>query len=152
MSANAGQKKVFYRFLLIGLGIPVILFSAESIIHLAHPLRRLSLSSMILNLIVLGLVASSSIIWVFFSRLLYRRLWDLFNNVKGDHDIWSYAEGAFGFVGVGISLSSALGFLYYLLSGDYLRSLFLHALAFILFVAETINFAPRIGRIKDKLG
>ncbi len=147
----AGPKRVLYRFLLIGLGIPVALVTTESLIHLIHPLRRLSVSSALLNLVILGLVGFAIIIWFFFSRLLYRRLWDLFDNLKGDHDIWSYAEGSFGFVGVGISLSSALGLLYYLVSGDYLRSIVLHALALALFVVEILSFSSRMDKVRSKL-
>jgi len=147
-----GQKRVFYRFLLIGLGIPVVLVLAESLIHLIHPLRRVSVSSAILNLVTLALVAAGMAIWAFLSRLLYRRLWTLFHHLEGDYDAWLYAEGTYGFVGVGISLSSALGFLYYLISGDYLRSLFLHALSLALLMVEIFSFSSRIKKIGDKLG
>jgi hypothetical protein len=142
-------KRVFLRFLVIGLGIPLVLLAASTIIYFSHPVERKQLSPTFFSLITLGLAAAGAIIWIFFSKILYHRLWTVFGHLPELQDAWTFAEGVYGLIGVGISLSSALGLLYYLISGDFLRSLFLHALAVLLLAIEVSRFLPRMDRLEE---
>ena len=65
-----------------------------------------------------GLLAMGLALWFFFSSLLYRRLWRLFPVAGEEGKFWTYAEGVFGLVGVGVAMPSLLGFFHFLLTAD----------------------------------
>lgn len=143
-------RKVFKRFCLIGLGIPAVLLLFISILYFSPlALDRAQVSNGVLNAAAAGLAAVGIIIWAFFSFVIYRRLWKVFPHISEKEKGWSYAEGAFGFVGVGISTSSVLGLFFYLFSGDYSRSVILIALSIVLMLVESAMFPNRIAEVEN---
>jgi hypothetical protein len=143
-------KKVFKKFCLIGTGIPAVLLAFISILFFSPwALDEAQVSSVVLNLSTIGLAAAGLIIWAFFSFVVYKRLWRMFPDISEKEKGWSYAEGTFGYVGVGVSTSSVLGVFYYLFSGDYYRSVFLIALSIVLFTVESAMFPNRIAEVEN---
>jgi hypothetical protein len=145
------QRKILVRFLVIGLGIPVVLCVMELIIYFATEQKDMRYATGTSWLIVAGLAVLSVACWAFFSQLLYRRLWDLLSHAPDSQDPWSFAEGAYGFVGVGISLSSVMGFFYYLINRDLAGSLCLYGLALILLGVELSRFLKRMDELEERI-
>ncbi len=126
------QRKVLVRFLVVGLGIPVILLVMELIIFFSVEEQDMRWDGGTRWLIVAGLAGLGLVCWAFFSRLLYRRLWEIYGYSHDAQDPWSFCEGIYGFIGVGIALNSVIGFFYYVINRDLAGSLVLYGLALLL--------------------
>ncbi|OFW56929.1 MAG: hypothetical protein A2Y75_07155 [Candidatus Solincola sediminis] len=147
--SNEGRR-VFKRFLLIGFGIPAVLLIFISVLYLSPwALARSSASNAMLNLAAVCLAFAGLLIWAFFSFLLYRRLWKAFPYIAEKEQGWSFAEGSFGLIGVGVSMASVLGIFYYLFTGDFKRGALITALSFILGFIEAARFPARIDEIEQ---
>jgi hypothetical protein len=96
-----------------------------------------------------GLVLAGAAAWAFFAQFLYHRLMGLLRGTGGPRDVWTFAEGAYGLIGVGISLSPAMAFFYYSMSRDFPGSLALHGLAWILVAVELLRFLPRTDALEE---
>jgi hypothetical protein len=143
-------KEVFKRFCLIGVGIPLVLLIFISAIYLSPwAVKKAEATKGTLNLAAFGLAAAGLAIWAFFSFLLYRRLWKIFPHIAEKEKGWSYAEGTFGLLGVGVSMASVLGVFYYLFSGDYARGAMIIALSFVLALVEATMFPNRIADVEQ---
>ena len=150
MTTSREGRVVFRIFCLIGMGIPVVLFVFVTALFFSPwAISKAQVSNSVLNIAMIGLAAGGLIIWLFFSFLLYRRLWKLFPYIAEKEKGWSYAEGTFGLVGVGASMSSVLGVFYYLLSGDFSRSLALIAFSLLLALVESAMFPNRIADVEE---
>ncbi len=145
------QRKILVRFLVIGLGIPVVLCLMELIIHFATEERTMQATGGTRWLIVAGLAILDVACWALFSQLLYRRLWDLFGYTSEDQDPWSFAEGTYGFIGVGISMSAVIGFFYYVINRDLIGSLALFGLTLVLLGIELSRFLPRMDGLEEQI-
>jgi hypothetical protein len=145
------QRKILVRFLVIGLGIPLVLCLMELIIRFATEEQAMRATDGTRWLIVAGLAVLGVACWAFFGQLLYQRLWDLFGYTSDAQDPWSFAEGIYGFIGVGISLSAVMGFFYYVINRDLPGSLILFGLALVLLGIELSRFLPRMDRLEEKL-
>jgi hypothetical protein len=146
-------KEVFKRFCLIGVGIPVVLFIFITVIYLSPwALKRAEATKGTLNMAAFGLAAAGLAIWAFFSFLLYKRLWNIFPHIAEKEKGWSYAEGTFGLLGVGVSMASVLGVFYYLFTGDYARGAIIIGLSFVLALVEAAMFPNRIADVEQLIG
>ncbi len=143
-------KEVFARFCLIGAGIPIVLLIFVSVLYFSPwAVDRAEIAKNTMNLAAFGLAVAGLAIWGFFSFLLYRRLWKIFPYISEKEKGWSYAEGTFGLLGVGVSMSSVLGVFYYLFTGDYARGATIIALSFVLVLLESAMFPNRIADIEQ---
>ncbi len=149
MNISEEGKRVFRKFCLIGLGSPTLLLAFVLIAHAVWSPERMEASSRSLNLALAGLALAGVAIYAFFSILLYRRLWKLFPYLGEREKGWSYAEGAFGFIGVGVMMPSVLGVFYYLITRDFIRALVLIALSCLLGIVEAARFPGRIAEVED---
>lgn len=150
MGISKEGRKVFKRFCLIGFGIPAVLLTFISALYLSPwALQKADVSTTFLNIVAACLVGAGVMMWAFFSFLLYRRLWKVFPHLAEKEKGWSYAEGSFGLVGVGSSMSSVLGVFFYLLTGDFSRAAIISMLSFVLAVAETARFPARIDEVEQ---
>ncbi len=143
------RRKVLARFLLIGGGISLVLLAVElaGLAVLKGEPPRISGNARWLT--IAGLLAAGSASWAFFSFLVYRRLLRFIECAASDHDVWGFAEGAYGLIGVGIALSPALAFFYYAMARDLLGSMLLHGLAWMLLVVELLLFLSRTDELED---
>jgi hypothetical protein len=143
-------KAVFKRFCLIALGIPSVLLAFVVALYLSPwAIERAEVTQGLLSIAAVCLGAAGLAIWAFFSFYLYRRLWRVFPHM-GDRDkAWSYAEGVFGLLGVGTSMTAVLANFYYLFSGDIGRSAALFALSYLLAAIEAFRFPARVADIED---
>lgn len=150
MGISSEGRKVFKRFGLIGFGIPTVLLIFISALYLSPwALARAKASVAVLNITAGALAAAGLLIWAFFSFLLYRRLWKAFSYISEKEKGWTFAEGAFGLVGVGTSMCSVLGVFYYLFTGDYSRGAVLAAISFALALTESARFPVRIDDVEQ---
>ncbi|MDD3718308.1 MAG: hypothetical protein PHP28_06560 [Actinomycetota bacterium] len=146
-------KAVFRRFCLIALGIPLVLLAFTSVLYLSPwAIERTEVKAGTLTVAAACLAGAGAIMWAFFSFYLYRRLWKVFPHIGDSEKGWSYAEGVFGLLGVGTSMTSVLANFYYLFSGDFNRSALLYALSFVLAIVEAFRFPVRIAEVEDTLG
>lgn len=143
-------KAVFWRFCLIGLGIPTALlaFTAALVVS-PWAIERAEVAAGTLTAAAACLAAAGLAIWAFFSFVLYKRLWKIFPHVGDSEKGWSYAEGAFGLMGVGTSMTAVLACFYYLFSGDFSRGALLFALSYIMAAVEAFRFPTRIADVED---
>lgn len=145
-------KAVFKRFCLIALGIPSVLLAFTVALFLSPwAIEGAEVSEGVLTVAAACMAAAGIAIWAFFSFYLYRRLWKVFPHIGDSEKGWSYAEGVFGLVGVGTSMTSVLAMFYYLFSGDFNRSAMLFALSYLLAVVEAFRFPTRIADIEDTI-
>lgn len=152
MTMSREGKAVFRRFCLIALGIPLVLLAFTSVLFLSPwAIERAEVSAGTLTLATACLAAAGVAIWAFFTFYLYRRLWRLFPHIGDREKGWSYAEGVFGLLGVGTSMTAVLANFYYLFSGDFGRSAALFALSFLLATVEAFRFPMRIANVEDTL-
>ena len=150
MALSDDGKRVFRKFCLIGIGIPLLDLAIISILYFSPwSIGRAEVSGGVLNLVAAGLAVTGLAIWAFFSFVIYRRLWKIFPYISEKEKGWSFAEGTFGYVGVGVFSSSVLGVFYYLFSGEYYRGLALIALSFVLFLVEAAMFPNRIAEVES---
>lgn len=150
MIASKEGNRVFRRFCLIALGIPTILLIFTVVIHLSPwAPDRADVSTAMLNVATACVAAAGLIIWLFFSLYLYRRLWRIFLYIGDKEKAWSYAEGAFGLLGVGTSITSVLAMFFYLFSGEFNRSVIIFAVSFFLAGVEAIRFPTRIADVEE---
>lgn len=150
MTVSKEGKGVFKRFCLIGLGIPSVLLAFVAVLYLSPwAIGRAEVTPAVLNTAAGCLAAAGLAIWLFFTFLLYRRLWKVFPHLGEREKGWSYAEGVFGLLGVGASMASVLGVFYYLFSGDFARAASLIALSFVLVLVEASRFPSRIADVED---
>lgn len=145
------QNKVLVRFLAIGLGIPLVLLAMELIIFFVVEESEMHWTGGTRWLIVAGLACVGLFCWAFFSQLLYRRLWEIYGYNPDAQDPWSFSEGVYGFVGVGIALNSVIGFFYYAINRDLGGSLVLFSLVIVLLGLELKRFIPRIKEIEMEM-
>jgi hypothetical protein len=143
-------KAVFRRFCLIGLGIPTVLLAFTTALYLSPwAIGRAEVAPGTLTMIAACLAAAGLAIWAFFSLYLYRRLWKVFPHIGDREKGWSYAEGVFGLLGVGTSMTSVLANFYYLFTGDFNRSAVIFGLSYLLAILEAFRFPLRIADIED---
>ena len=152
MSVSKEGRDIFKRFCLIGLGIPaMLLIFITALCFSPLAIGRSQVSTSTLNIALACLAVAGLGIWAFFSFLLYRRLWKVFPYISEREKGWTYAEGVFGFLGVGASMSSVLGVFYYLFSGDFSRGAVLAALSFVLAGLEMARFPDRIDDVEKMI-
>lgn len=145
-------KAVFMRFCLIALGIPSVLLAFTVALFLSPwAIEPAEVTEGVLTIAALCLAAAGVAIWAFFSFYLYRRLWKVFPHIGDSEKGWSYAEGVFGLLGVGTSMTSLLANFYYLFSGDFTRSAVLFALSYLLAFVEAFRFPMRIADVEDTI-
>ncbi len=144
------QRKILARFLVIGLGIPLVLLVMELVIQFATEEKAMRYVSGTRWLIIGCLLLVGLGCWALFSQLLYPRLWALYSHSRDTQDVWSFAEGTYGFIGVGISLSSVIGFFYYVVNRDFAGSLCLYGLALVLLAVELSRFLKRMDQLEEK--
>ncbi len=150
MIMNEGGKGVFKRFFLIGFGIPVVLLAFTIGLYLSPwAVERSEATASLLNTAAAFLALAGVGIWAFFSFCIYRRLWKVFPYIGDKEKGWSYAQGVFGLLGVGASMTSVLATFYYLFSGDFNRGAILFALAGLLACVECFRFPKRIADVED---
>jgi hypothetical protein len=147
---SAEGRKVFKRYILISFGIPAVLLIFISILYFSPwALPRSHASIRALNLTAALLAGAGLLIWIFFTFYLFRRLWKAFPYIAEKEKGWSFAEGSFGLVGVGVSMSSVLGVFYYLFTGDYSRAVLVIGLSFVLGLLESARFPARIDEVEQ---
>lgn len=151
MNISEEGKRVFKRLCVIALASPTVFLAFVLIAHASFSPQRVGASSRSLNLTAAGLALAGLTIYLFFSALLYRRLWRLFPHIGDKEKGWSYAEGVFGLIGVGTMMPSVLGVLYYVIARDLLRGIILIALSYLLAVVEGVRFPGRIAEVEDAL-
>jgi hypothetical protein len=152
MTMSREVKVVFKRFCLIAFGIPAVLLAFTAALFLSPwAIERAEMTAGTLNIVTVCLAAAGVALWAFFSLFLYRRLWRLFPHIGEKQKGWSYAEGVFGLLGVGTSLSSVLANLYYLFTGDFIRSAVLYGISFLLAVFEASRYPGRISDIESTI-
>jgi|GEM_PF-938933 len=143
------RRKVLTRFLLIAGGISLLLLAVE-LMGLAalggEPSRLTGYSRW---LAVAGLLLAGMGSWAFFSQFLFRRLLRFLGAAASEEDVWAFAQGCYGLVGVGIALSPAMAFFYYALTRDFAGSMALHGLAWVLLAAELLRFLPRTDELEE---
>jgi len=145
-------RAVFRRFCLISLGIPSVLLAFTAAMFLSPwAIERAEVTPGVLTAAAACLAAAGIVIWAFFSFFLYRRLWKVFPHIGDREKGWSYAEGVFGLLGVGTSMTSVLANFYYLFSGDFNRSAVLFALSYLLALVEAFRFPARIADVEDTI-
>jgi hypothetical protein len=145
-------KEVFKRFCLIGVGIPAVLLIFISALYLSPwAVDRAQVDKSTLNFIAFGMAAAGLAIWGFFSFVLFKRLWNIFPHIAEKEKGWSYAEGTFGLLGVGASMSSVLGVFFYLFTGDYARGALVIAISFALVLVESAMFPNRIADVEQMI-
>lgn len=149
MGANQEGRKVFLRFCLIGFGIPLVLLAfVLALYYLPWSIERARVSETTLNVAAACVAVLGMAFWAFFGQFLYRRLWRVFAHIADSERAWSYAEGVFGLMGVGVSMPSVLGVLFLLFTGDFSRSLALVGLSFLLAAGESFRFPGRIAEVE----
>jgi uncharacterized membrane protein len=147
---NGEGKGVFKRLCLISLGIPAVLAAFTTALYLSPwAMERTKTSTGLLNVATACLAVAAVAIWAFFSFYLYRRLWKIFPHIGDKEKGWSYAQGVFGLLGVGTSMTAVLATFYYLLTGDFNRSMLLFALSCLLACVEFFTFPTRIADVED---
>jgi ABC-type proline/glycine betaine transport system permease subunit len=145
-------KAVFKRFCLIALGIPSVLLAFVVALYLSPwAIEQAEVTEGVLTVATVCLAVAGVAIWAFFSFYLYRRLWKVFPYIGDREKGWSYAEGVFGLLGVGTSMSSLLANFYYLFSGDIKRSAVLFGLSYLLAAVEAFRFPMRIADVEDTI-
>lgn len=150
MTTNGEGKGVFKRLCLISLGIPAVLLAFTLSLYLSPwAIERAETSTSLLNTAAACLAVAGIVIWAFFSFYLYRRLWKVFPHLGDKEKGWSYAQGVFGLLGVGTSMTSVLATFYYLFSGDFNRSAILFALSCLLACVEFFRFPTRIADVEE---
>jgi hypothetical protein len=141
----AGRKRVLGRFYLIQFGIPVVLLLLQVIMVLATGKGTAPRISRPLSAAVgAGLLAMGLALWFFFSSLLYRRLWRLFSVAGEEGKFWTYAEGVFGLVGVGVAMPALLGFFHFLLTADLAVGVALAMVSLALGAGEAYRFDGKV--------
>ena len=150
MALSAEGRKVFGRLCLIALGIPSVLLAFCVVLHLTPwVVERTGAAGKTLNLATGCLAAGGALAWLFLAFYLYGRLWKLFPYIGDREKGWSYAEGVFGLIGVGTSMSSVLALFYYFFSGDFGRAALLFGLSYLLAAVEAARFPSRIADVED---
>lgn len=149
-SDEAGKRRVIGRFYLIQFGIPAVLLAFEVFLALVieeglTPRISRPLSALVgAVLLVVGLG-----LWTFFSSVLFRRLWSLFPVAGEESKFWVYAEGVFGLVGVGVSMTALLGFFHFLLARDVVVGITLGIVSLALGALEARRFEARVKEAAD---
>jgi len=152
VTMNEGGKGVFKRFCLIGFGIPAVLLVFTLGLYLSPwAVERAEATAGTLNIAAACLAVAGIAIWAFFSFYIYRRLWKVFPHIGDKEKGWSYAQGVFGLLGVGTSMTAVLATFYYLFSGDFNRSAILFGLSCLLACMECFRFPTRIADVEDTI-
>jgi hypothetical protein len=152
MTVSNGSKGVFKRFCLISMGIPSVLLAFCAALYFSPwAIEHTAMSKTSLTWAAVGIAAGGLAIWAFFSFYMYRRLWKVFPHIGDKEKGWSYAEGVFGLLGVGTSMTSVLATFFYLFSGDFKRSVVLFALSYLLAAVEAARYPARIADVEDTL-
>jgi hypothetical protein len=145
-------RNIFKRYCLIALGIPSVLLVFVLVLYFSPwEIDQAQVSTSTLNVVAACFAAVGVAMWAFFSHLMYRRLWKVFPYIAERDKAWSYTEGVFGLLGVGVSLMSTLGVLYYLFTGDITRSIVLILLSFALALVEIARFPTRLEEVKKNI-
>jgi hypothetical protein len=153
MTTGKEGRAVFRKFCLISLGIPAVLLAFSVTLYLSPwKTGRAEVTPGALTTAAVVLAAAGIAIWAFFSFFIYRRLWRVFPHIGDREKGWSYAEGVFGLLGVGTSMTSVLAVFYYLFSCDFNRAAVLFALSFLLAVVEAARFPVRIADVEKTIG
>ena len=147
---NAHLRKIIFHFSLVGFGIPVLLFASMQIFNIAVKTGQIGASPLVLDLVILVLALVGLGTWAFFSAFMYKRLWTIFDSISSREKIWEFMEGSYLFIGVGISLISAIAVFYSIITGDFLRPLFLFGLSALLFIFELMRFRSRVENTVSK--
>ena len=149
MNISQEGRNILKKYCLIALGIPSVLLVFTLILYFSPvDIDRAQVSTTTLNVIAACFAAAGVAMWAFFSHLMYRRLWKVFPYIAERDKAWSYAEGVFGLLGVGASMNSVLGVLYYLFTGDIARCIVLIVLSFVLALVETARFPARFDEVE----
>ena len=152
MAMSKEGKAVFRRFCLISLGIPSVLLAFIAVLFLSPAaIGRAEATAGTLTAAAACLAAAGVAIWAFFSLYLYRRLWKVFPHIGDSEKGWSYAEGIFGLLGVGTSMTAVLANFYYLFSGDFNRAAVLFGLSYLLAFVEMFRFPIRIADVEETI-
>ncbi len=150
--SGTGRSKVLARLLVIGLGIPSVILVMELAIQFTAEEKAVRYASGARWLIVALLALLGAACWALFGQVLYRRLWSIYSLSPDSQDAWSFAEGAYGLIGVGISLNSVIGFFYYAVNRDPAGSFVLFGLALALLAAELLRFPGRMDELEEREG
>lgn len=149
MTMSQEGRNIFKKFCLIAFGIPSVLLVFILILYFSPwDIDQAQVSTATLNVAAACLAVAGVAMWAFFSHLMYRRLWRVFPYIADQDKAWSYAEGVFGLLGVGVSMMSVLGVFYYLFTGDITRSIILIVLSFVLALVETARFPTRLNEVE----
>jgi len=145
-------KAVLRRFCLISLGIPSALLIFSAVLFLSPAaIEQADVTAGVLTIAAACLAAAGIAIWAFFSLYLYRRLWKVFPHIGDSEKGWSYAEGVFGLLGVGTSMTSVLANFYYLFSGDFNRAAVLFGLSYLMAIVELFRFPVRLADVEETI-
>jgi hypothetical protein len=132
------------------LGIPVVLFAVTLTFELLGKSRTPQQSSLVLSAVTAGLALAGLAIWAFFSFFVFGRLWKVFDQIVSPEKLWEFLEGGYLFIGVGISLTAAIGVFYFIISGDFTRASVLFGLAGLLYLVELVRFGARTDEITQR--